>query len=155
MQQLLLLFTTCQFVKLTGKRHSRCVTISQDNCLNYGWVIMNKLVTIVVIVIQLFVGQILGFSLLFALGIGNGWELMAIPIAMTIGVWGVGALAAKLRGNFVSREYVVRLAGTAVAAALGIGLILMTPATGYNQLLYPLFGALLGFYIAPRIWQIA
>ena len=112
---------------------------------------MSILITILVVLIQLIVGQALGFGIAFGLGIGDGWELVVIPIGNTLGVWGVGALAANMRKTYAPRAYGLRLLATAVGAALGTIIILVTPATGFAQLLYPLLGALLGFYATPRI----
>lgn len=112
---------------------------------------MEIIIFVVVIVLQLVVGQLLGFGGAMGLGVGNGWELIVIPLGNVIGVWGVGAVAAKLQGAYVSRQMLVRLAGTAVFAIIGVLLILITPAFGFSQLLFPLIGALLGYYLAPRL----
>ncbi|MBE2222915.1 MAG: hypothetical protein IAF02_15325 [Anaerolineae bacterium] len=106
---------------------------------------MNIIVTLIVIVLQLFVGYAVGLGAAMALGVGNGLELLVIGVGNTLGVWGVGALAAKLRRSGIS--YVASLLGTAVCASLGIALILLTPATGFVQLLYPLVGAVIGYYL--------
>jgi hypothetical protein len=112
---------------------------------------MDIIITIGVIVLQSVVGQILGFGIAFAFGVGNGWELVVIPIGNTLGVWGIGAIVAALRGTFATRPYGARLIGTAVGSAIGVVIILITPAIGYAQVVYPLVGALLGFYLSPRI----
>ena len=113
---------------------------------------MSILITAIIVLIQFIAGQALGFGIAFGLGIGDGWELVVIPIGNALGVWGVGALAASVRQVYAARAYGMRLVATAVGAALGTIIILVTPATGFGQLLYPLLGALLGFYIAPRIF---
>ncbi len=112
---------------------------------------MNILITIVVIMLQFVVGQILGFSVAFVFQVGNGWELLVMPIGNTLGVWSVGAIASALGGTFSARPYGARLLATAVGSAIGVVIILITPATGYVQILYPLVGALLGFYLSSRI----
>ena len=99
-----------------------------------------------VMVLQLIAGQILGFGGAMALGAGRGWELLVFALGDTIGVWGVGALTAQFQGQFSPRPFQIRLLGTAIGSAMGIGLILLTPATGFGQLLYPLLGALIGYY---------
>jgi len=109
--------------------------------------------TIGVMLLQFFLGQLLGFGGAMAAGVGNGWELLVIPVGNTLGVFGVGALALRLGGEVRARPYGIRLAGTAVGSLLGVILILVTPATGYNQVLYPLLGALLGYYLLPRVYQ--
>ncbi len=114
---------------------------------------MNILITVVIIMLQYVAGQILGFGVAYAFQAGNGWELVVMPIGNTLGVWGVGAIASALRGTFSARPYGARLLGTAVGSAIGVVLILITPATGYLQILYPLVGALLGFYLSPRVFS--
>ncbi len=114
---------------------------------------MTVLISIVVVVLQYVAGQILGFGVAYAFQAGNGWELVVMPIGNTLGVWGVGAIASALRGTFSARPYGARLLGTAVGSAIGVVIILITPATGYVQILYPLVGALLGFYLSPRIFS--
>ena len=114
---------------------------------------MNIIITSVVFVFQFVVGLILGFSVAFALGIGDGWELVVIPLGNTIGVWGIGAIASALRSTFEKRPYLVRLIGTAVGSVIGVVVILITPAIGYGQVVYPLVGALLGYYLSPRIYR--
>ncbi len=114
---------------------------------------MSILITALIILIQFVAGQALGFGTAVALAIGDGWELVVIPIGNTFGVWGVGALAANMRKTYATRAYGMRLLATAVGAALGTLIILVTPPTGFGQLLYPLVGALLGFYAAPRLFS--
>jgi hypothetical protein len=112
---------------------------------------MNIFITIIVIVLQMIVGQILGFGLASALQVGNGWELVVVPIGNTLGVWGIGAVAARLRNGFAARPYGIRLIGTIIGSAIGVGIILLTPPMGFVELLFPLLGALLGFYLSSRI----
>jgi hypothetical protein len=109
---------------------------------------MKSVVTIVVIALQLIAGQLLGFGGAMAIGVGNGWELLVFVIGNTVGVWGVGALADRLQGNWNWALAKMRLGTTAVCATLGMGLILMTPPTGFSQVAYPLIGALVGYYVA-------
>ena len=109
--------------------------------------------TIGVMLLQFVLGQLLGFGGAMAAGVGNGWELLVIPAGNTLGVFGVGALALWLGEEIRARAYGIRLVGTAVGSLLGVILILVTPATGYNQVFYPLLGALLGFYLLPRVYQ--
>ncbi|MCB0005846.1 MAG: hypothetical protein KDE09_23295 [Anaerolineales bacterium] len=111
---------------------------------------MNKLITIGVVLIQAVVGQILGFGLAFALGIGNGWELVIMPVGNIVGVWGVGMIAAKLHGAYAAKPFQARLVGTALGSVIGVVILLVTPAIGYVQVLFPLLGALLGFYLSVR-----
>lgn len=113
---------------------------------------MNLLITIIMVLLQAVVGHALGFGVAFALGVGNGWELVVMTVGNTIGVWSVEAIRAKLHGTFSTKTYERRLLATAIGSALGAGIILVTPAIGYVQILFPLIGALLGFYGLSRIF---
>ena len=110
--------------------------------------ITNILLRIVIVFLQLFSGLLLGWVPAYGLGIGNGWELVAIAIGNTLGIWGIGVLAATLRGRFVTHQAIISLIGTLVGALIGVLIILITPAIGFIQLLYPLIGALVGYYVA-------
>ncbi len=111
---------------------------------------MDIIITIVVIVLQSVVGQILGFGIAYAFRAGNGWELVVMAIGNTLGVWSVGAIVAALRGDLTARPYRTRLISAAVGSAIGVAIILITPAVGYIQVIFPLVGALLGFYLSSR-----
>lgn len=108
--------------------------------------ILKIIVTLAVIVLQLIAGHLLGFGLAMGAGVGNGWELLVLPLGNTLGVWGVGALAVRLRGAFAAQRIWLRLIGTAVGSTIGVGVILLTPPLGYGQVLFPLVGAVLGYY---------
>ena len=112
---------------------------------------MNIVITIVVVILQLVVGQTLGFGGALALGVGEGLELVVFVIGSVLGVWGVGAAAARLRGQFQSSEMVARLIGAVVGSALGVGILLITPPMGFVKALLPLIGALVGYYAAAMI----
>lgn len=114
---------------------------------------MTIVLIVITVVLQLLVGQLLGFGGAMALGVGNGVELVIIPLGNALGIWGVGALAALLRGITATHALVLRLFGTLIGAAIGALVILLTPATGFTQLLYPLLGALAGYYVAPMFMQ--
>ncbi len=105
------------------------------------------IITVFVILLQLLMGQLLGFGTARSLQAGGGWALVVIPVGNTVGVFGVGAIALWLRGERWRRLYMIRLVGTAVGSALGAVLIRITPGTGLNQVFYPLFGALFGYYL--------
>ena len=104
-------------------------------------------------IVQFILGQLLGFGGAMAAGVGNGWELLVIPLGNTIGVFGIGAVAMRLSGETRAKTYGIHLTGTAIGSLLGVLLILVTPATGYNQVLYPLLGALLGYYLLARLYE--
>ena len=108
---------------------------------------MHIIIIIVVIVLQFIIGNMLGFGVAYAIGVSQGWALVMIPIGNTLGVWGIGAIAAKLRGTFVRREYWTRLIGAAIGSAIGVVFMLILPM----GLIFPLVGVFLGYYLAPRI----
>ena len=106
------------------------------------------IIILITIVLQFIVGHLLGFGLAVATGAGNGWELLVFPTGQTLGIWGIGAIMAWLRGSFEIRSYGRHLVGTIIGSALGVAVILITPPVGLIQIIYPLIGALLGFYIS-------
>ena len=112
---------------------------------------MEIIILIVQLILQFILAQLLGFGGANALGVGNGWELVVIPLGNIVGVWGTGAAIAWLRGKYGEMRPLVRLLGTAVCAFLGVLLILITPAFGFAQLLFPLLGAIIGYYVASMI----
>ncbi|MEM7117974.1 MAG: hypothetical protein AAF614_36420 [Chloroflexota bacterium] len=114
---------------------------------------MEIAIFVIQLILQIILAQLLGFGGATALGVGNGWELLVIPLGNVVGVWGIGAVIAKLRGNYAEMKPMLRLAGTAVFAFLGVLLILITPAFGFAQLLFPLLGAVIGYYVAPLLYK--
>ncbi len=112
---------------------------------------MGSLTLIVVVILQLIAANLLGFVPVVALGVGNGWELVVFVVGFSLGVWGVGALAAGLRKTFTTRQQAFRLAATLLLSAVGVGAILVTPAIGFIRILYPLAGAFLGYYLTPLL----
>jgi hypothetical protein len=106
--------------------------------------------TVIVGALQFAAGQILAFALTVGLGLGNGAELVALPLGSTLGVWGVGQLAARW-GAPARGSAQTRLISTAIGSAIG-AVILALPgvAFGFAGLLLPLAAALLGYY-APAL----
>ncbi len=91
---------------------------------------------------QFVAGYILGFVLVYALSIGNGAELYAIPFGMALGVWGVGALAhAKNRS---AMSFVSTLIGAGVGSAL-MGTV-FSGKLGFGGILLPMAGSLIGYW---------
>jgi hypothetical protein len=108
---------------------------------------MKVLNQIVIVVVQFIAASLLGFVLALALGVGNGWELVVFVLGFSLGVWGVGALAARQYHSYQARNQRIRLAATLMLSALGVLIILVTPATGFIRILYPLAGAFIGYYL--------
>ena len=108
---------------------------------------MKVLLQILVVILQLIAANLLGFALAVALGLGNGWELVVFVLGFSLGVWGVGALAARLNKTYQSRNQFIRLAAALLLSTLGVTIILITPAIGFIRILYPLVGAFLGYYL--------
>jgi len=116
---------------------------------------MNIILRLLIIFLQLLVGQLVGFVPAYRLGVGEGWELVVIALGYALGVWGVGALADLARRRWSTDQAVVRLLGTLTGSFIGVLLIVITPAFGFAQLLLPLAGALSGYYIAAHLYAIA
>ncbi|MCO6452984.1 MAG: hypothetical protein J5I90_19525 [Caldilineales bacterium] len=109
---------------------------------------MRIILRIIIILLQLVVGQLLGFVPAYALGVGEGRELLVIGLGYALGVWGVG-MAGEWAMKRLGEGLAVRsLIGTLLGSFLGILAILLTPAFGFAQLLLPLMGALAGYYVA-------
>ena len=109
---------------------------------------MKTLLQILILILQLIAASLLGFALAVALGLGNGWELVVFVLGFSLGVWGVGALAARWKKTYQPRNQLIRLAVTLLLSALGVLIILITPAIGFIRILYPLAGALIGYYLS-------
>lgn len=99
---------------------------------------MKKTLTIVA---QIILSYVLGFIAPYTLGIGNGLELIAIPIAMALGVCLAGTIVYPLTWQ----KFVASLIGAAIGAAI---LSIPNVAFGFAGLLLPFIGAMVGFYIA-------
>jgi hypothetical protein len=112
---------------------------------------MKSIVSIVVVILQLIAANLLGFVPAGIFGIGNGWELVVFVVGFSLGVWGVGALAAKIGHSFLARQQALRLVATLLLSAMGVGVILVTPPIGFIRILYPLVGAFLGYYLSPLL----
>jgi len=108
---------------------------------------MKTLIQILIVIFQLIAANLLGFFPAVALGVGNGWELVVFVLGFSLGVWGVGALAARLYKSFQARDQGIRLAAALFVSALGVVVILLTPAIGFIRILYPLAGAFIGYYL--------
>lgn len=94
------------------------------------------------LVLQIIAVYFLSFVGAMASGAGNGWELVVFALGSAVGAWGVGALV--MGAKDINKFWAALIGG-----ALGVGLILISPATGFGQILYPMAGALLGYYFIP------
>lgn len=81
----------------------------------------------------------LGIIIPYALGIGNGWELLAIPLGTSIGVW--------LPAYFIQKSSWKLFLGSIIGGFIGMFLINnVIPAMGFLGLLFPVAGTFVGFY---------
>ena len=108
---------------------------------------MKIIISIAVVILQLVAANLLGFVPAVFFGVGNGWELVVFVLGFSLGVWGVGALAARLYKSFLARDQGIRLVAALLVSALGVVVILLTPAIGFIRILYPLAGAFIGYYL--------
>jgi len=113
---------------------------------------MKIMMQIIILVLQFLAANLLGFVPAVAIGIGNGWELLVFILGFSLGVWGVGALAARWRKSYQARSQGIRLLTTLLFCGLGVAVILLTPAIGFIRILYPLAGAFIGYYL-PGLFQ--
>ncbi|MBI3255793.1 MAG: hypothetical protein HYZ63_02380 [Candidatus Andersenbacteria bacterium] len=95
---------------------------------------------IIAVVLQVILAWVLGFIAPYTMGIGNGWELVAIPIGMAAGVWIGGALAY----GFTWPRLIKALTGAAIGSAI---LAIPGLAVGFIGILLPFAGAMIGFYL--------
>lgn len=93
-----------------------------------------------IVIAQSIAAWILGFVVVYALGIGNGWEIVAIPVMMTVGVWSAGAVVERDRRN--SRT-VLRM----LALSLLGGLVMATGIFRFAGIFLPMAGAFFGYYL--------
>jgi hypothetical protein len=108
---------------------------------------MKILMQILVVILQLAIGSMLGFVSAIVLGIGNGWELLVFVIGYSLGVWGVGTLAARMLNVFPAGNLWLRLVVTLICSGLGVLVLWVTPPAGFIKALYPLIGAVVGYYL--------
>ncbi len=85
------------------------------------------------------------------LPIGEGWEIGWLIFVASVVVWGVGwvmsilpSLSPPRLGHFIM---------TAACAALGGATILLSPALGLVQILFPGIGALIGYYLSRALFR--
>lgn len=74
----------------------------------------------------------------------TGWQRWVVPIAVTLGVWGVGALAAADRRRFTAGRFAAKLATTAVGAGL-----VFSGEIAFSPLLMGA-AAIIGFSVIPE-----
>jgi len=94
---------------------------------------------VLTIIVQFIAACILGFTVPWNLGIGNGLELIAIPIGMALGVWLAGIIAYPAN----KKQFIFALLGAAIGAVI---LAIPNIAFGFIGILLPLIGAFAGYY---------
>jgi len=114
---------------------------------------MKLLARVITVLLQLLFANLLGFAPAVAFNIGGGWEILVFILGFTLGVWGVGALYAVIRRDYPGSRQGLRLLATLLFSALGGLAIILTPPIGFIRILYPLLGALLGYYLLPLLFQ--
>ncbi|MCB0037550.1 MAG: hypothetical protein KDE51_26145 [Anaerolineales bacterium] len=112
----------------------------------------STITTLVTILLQLILSYLLWFTIVTLFSLGNGREITIFPVTTVIGVWGVGQAAAKILGRYQNRAALIRLGTTILGTILGIVAIYATPAIGFAQILFPLIGSMLGYYLTPKSW---
>ena len=95
--------------------------------------------TALTLISQFFLSYFLGFMLPYFSGIGNGLELIVIPIGMALGI----VIAGRIQYPFSLKSISVTLLGSFIGA-----LPLMIPgiALGFIGIIIPFLGGLIAFY---------
>lgn len=101
-----------------------------------------RLLTIALQIIATYFAAAISF---IAVPIGNGWELPWLVIVCSLAIWGAGWACSKFLS--VSTPTRMHLMMAMVVAGIGVAIILLTPAIGFIQILYPGIGALIGYYL--------
>ena len=98
---------------------------------------------------QVILAYVLGFAVPYFGGIGNGLELIAIPIGVALGVWLGGWFVMEGRPSIRLRlKRVKRLVATLIGAGVAtLPLAIPGVVFGFAGLLLPLVGAMIGFYV--------
>ncbi len=107
---------------------------------------MKVFMVLLIAILQLIVGSVLGFAGALLLGVGNGWELVVFVVGYSLGVWGTGTLASLRLGSTIKQRW-IRLGTTLIVSMVGVLVLLATAPIGFVKAVYPLFGALIGYYL--------
>ena len=110
---------------------------------------MNVIKAVIVLIVQVILGYILQVGVYFV-GIGDGLEMIVLPVVSTLAVWGVG-VAMTRRSSALSGglSIVARLITTGLGSGFGVWLIMQIGAVGFIGIFaLPLLGALFGYYFA-------
>ncbi len=86
-----------------------------------------------------------------ALPLGEGWELPWLAGISTLIVWLVGWIMSILPS--LSPPRLAHFILTGIGAALGVATILLTPAIGALQIIFPSLGALIGYYLSKALFR--
>ncbi len=101
---------------------------------------------IVTLVTQFIFSWIIGTVSFIAVPIGNGWELVSLPIFFSIGVCAAGWLVARLFKNPISLTPTIFL-WTLLFSGLGSAILMIPRAWGLQGLLLPILGAMAGYHL--------
>ena len=94
---------------------------------------------ILIVVLQIIGAFGVGIIIPYSLGIGNGLELIVIPIATGLGIW--------LPAYFLEKIHWKYLLGAILGGFIGMFLINnVIPPMGFTGVLLPIVGSFIGFY---------
>ena len=101
----------------------------------------------IILIVQLVLGYILQIGVYFV-GIGNGLEMIALPVVSTLAVWGAGVAMTRRSSTLSgSLSVLARLITTGLGSAFAVWLIIRIGAVGFVGIFaLPLLGALFGYY---------
>ncbi len=108
---------------------------------------MKMLPFLLIGILQLIVGSLLGFTSAILLRVGNSWELVVFVVGYSLGVWGIGAFASRFLITSLNGNIWVHLGTTLLVSALGVLILVSTPAIGFIKAAYPMVGAMIGYYL--------
>lgn len=105
---------------------------------------------IVTIVAQLVFCWVIAILSYIALPIGNGWELIVLPLLFAIEVVFIGWAAGRLFGNPLTVTPML-FVGALILSILGAAVLNIPRAWGFQGLLFPIVGAILGYQLV--LWR--
>jgi len=112
-----------------------------------------------IVLLQVFLGLLIGIGVPAWLALGGGWELVVTPVGTAVGVWLAGLSSLALRGRVGRQEFTSRFLGALTGCFLGIMITLLPsllpiPFLGWAGALLVALGGVLGFYLLDfLIWR--